>query len=42
MSGSFSAAGQPDRTGITEYDDPEVPWNQVWDRQGGIVDWIMM
>ncbi|WP_241387684.1 nitroreductase/quinone reductase family protein [Rhodococcus sp. CH91] len=38
MSEIFSGAGQPDRAGITDYGDPDAPWNQVGDGQGGIAD----
>ncbi|MFX1760450.1 hypothetical protein [Rhodococcus sp. As11] len=39
MSGTFAAASRPDRADITDYCDPDAPWNQAWDGQGGIADW---
>ena len=39
MSGIFAAASRSDRADITDYGDPDAPWNQAWDGQGGIVDW---
>ncbi|MFD6107418.1 nitroreductase/quinone reductase family protein [Nocardia salmonicida] len=32
-------AGQPDQPDITDYDDPNAPWNQAWDGEGGIANW---
>lgn len=39
MSESESTAGQPDQTNITDYDDPNAPWNQAWDQEDGIANW---
>jgi deazaflavin-dependent oxidoreductase (nitroreductase family) len=39
MSETFSAAGQSDQPGITDYEDPDAPWNQAGDEQGDIADW---
>lgn len=34
-----STAGQPDRAEITEYNDPNAPWNQARDDEGSIATW---
>ncbi|MBF6135547.1 nitroreductase family deazaflavin-dependent oxidoreductase [Nocardia otitidiscaviarum] len=39
MSDFESIAGQSDQAEITDYDDPNAPWNQAWDQEGGIADW---
>ncbi|WP_238419622.1 nitroreductase/quinone reductase family protein [Gordonia sp. 'Campus'] len=39
MSGTESIAGQPDQSSITDYDDPNAPWNQAWDEEAGIANW---
>ncbi|WP_282785531.1 MULTISPECIES: nitroreductase/quinone reductase family protein [unclassified Nocardia] len=39
MSDFESTAEQPDQPAITDYDDPNAPWNQAWDQEGGIADW---
>ncbi|UGT60736.1 nitroreductase/quinone reductase family protein [Nocardia asteroides] len=28
-----------DPADITDYDDPNAPWNQAWDQEGGITGW---
>ncbi|WP_369690913.1 hypothetical protein [Nocardia fusca] len=27
------------QTDITDYNDPNAPWNQAWDQEGGIANW---
>ncbi|WP_067685968.1 nitroreductase/quinone reductase family protein [Nocardia jejuensis] len=39
MSETESTVGQPDQADITDYNDPNAPWNQAGDREGGIADW---
>ncbi|GAB0107085.1 nitroreductase family deazaflavin-dependent oxidoreductase [Nocardia sp. JMUB6875] len=39
MSEIESTVGQQVQGDITEYDDPNAPWNQAWDQEGGIADW---
>lgn len=39
MSETESNAGQPEQAGITDYDDPDAPWNQSWDQDGDITNW---
>ncbi|SUA79526.1 Deazaflavin-dependent nitroreductase [Nocardia otitidiscaviarum] len=39
MSDFESTAEQPDQPTITDYDDPNAPWNQAWDQEGGIANW---
>jgi len=39
MSETESTAGQPDLSDITDYDDPNAPWNQAWDQDSGIANW---
>ncbi|MBF6237524.1 nitroreductase family deazaflavin-dependent oxidoreductase [Nocardia otitidiscaviarum] len=39
MSDFESTAGQPNQPAITDYDDPNAPWNQAWDQEGGIANW---
>lgn len=39
MSETHSTAGQPDQADITDYDDPNAPWNQAWDEEGSIANW---
>ncbi|MEU1208527.1 nitroreductase/quinone reductase family protein [Nocardia sp. NPDC005825] len=39
MSEIESTAGQPDQADITDYDDPNAPWNQAWDQEGSIAHW---
>ncbi|WP_109522624.1 MULTISPECIES: nitroreductase/quinone reductase family protein [Nocardia] len=39
MSETESTAGQLDQADITDYNDPNAPWNRAWDQDGGIADW---
>lgn len=39
MSEIESTAGQSDQANFTDYTDPDAPWNQAWDQQGGIANW---
>ena len=39
MSETDSTAGQPKQTDITDYNDPNAPWNQAWDQQDSIANW---
>jgi hypothetical protein len=39
MSETESTAGQPDQADITDYNDPNAPWNQAWDQEGSIANW---
>ncbi|WP_327140676.1 nitroreductase/quinone reductase family protein [Nocardia sp. NBC_01327] len=39
MSETESTVGQTDQVGITDYNDPNAPWNQAWDQEGGIANW---
>ncbi|WP_433574281.1 nitroreductase/quinone reductase family protein [Nocardia brasiliensis] len=39
MSEIESTAAPADQTAITDYDDPNAPWNQEWDPAVGIADW---
>jgi len=39
MSEIYSAGEQPDQSVITDYDDPDAPWNQAWDQEGSIANW---
>ncbi|WP_063007460.1 nitroreductase/quinone reductase family protein [Nocardia kruczakiae] len=39
MSDIESTAGQRVQADITDYNDPNAPWNQAGDHQGGIADW---
>ncbi|ASF07397.1 hypothetical protein NBRGN_061_00290 [Nocardia brasiliensis NBRC 14402] len=38
MSEIESTAPQTDQAAITDYDDPNAPWNQAWDPAGSITD----
>ncbi|MBF6215174.1 nitroreductase family deazaflavin-dependent oxidoreductase [Nocardia puris] len=38
MSENDSTVGQPDQADITEYNDPNAPWNQAWEGDS-IVGW---
>ncbi|MCK0093390.1 nitroreductase family deazaflavin-dependent oxidoreductase [Rhodococcus sp. HNM0563] len=39
MSEINSTTGQPNQPDITDYDDPDAPWNQAWDQDGSIANW---
>ncbi|MFF2554977.1 nitroreductase/quinone reductase family protein [Nocardia sp. NPDC058058] len=39
MSETESTVGQTDQADITDYDDPNAPWNQAWDQDGSIGNW---
>lgn len=39
MSETESTPGQPKQADITDYNDPNAPWNQAWDPLGGIANW---
>lgn len=39
MSETNSTTGQRDQTDITDYNDPDAPWNQAWDEQDSIANW---
>lgn len=39
MSETESTVRQPDQAEITDYDDPNAPWNQAWDQEAGIAGW---
>ena len=39
MSEIHSAGEQPDQSVITDYDDPDAPWNQAWNQEGSTANW---
>lgn len=39
MSETEATVGQPDQADITDYNDPNAPWNQAWDQEGSIANW---
>lgn len=39
MSEIEATAGRPEQADITDYNDPDAPWNQSWDQEGGIANW---
>ncbi|MFE9578038.1 nitroreductase/quinone reductase family protein [Nocardia sp. NPDC006044] len=39
MSETEATAGQRDQAEITDFNDPNAPWNQAWDQDAGIADW---
>ncbi|MEU4312185.1 nitroreductase/quinone reductase family protein [Nocardia sp. NPDC024068] len=39
MSETEATAEQAAQADITDYNDPDAPWNQAWDQQDGIANW---